>query len=86
MINKLSNEQQTMVFGGSSYCVFDDGKVLVCYTGETSQWVLYDNWDDASAEAKGLGNGGIGTFTPRRPKDRLFAKMRQDIELDECVA
>lgn len=53
MSEKLNKEQQKMVSGGSRFWVFDDGKVLVCYTGEFGAnvepvWRLYDSMDKAN--------------------------------------
>ena len=90
MIKKLNNEQQTMVSGGGSYCKFDDGTVLICYTGERSIWKLYETEGEAIGDSKLLDPSrmGIGTFTPRQNSSR-FSKIRkfmQDNDFEMCVS
>ena len=63
MIKKLSKEQQAMVSGGSIYCEFPDGIVLVCYIipGSTF-WKLYVNMMDAERDSKTIDGIGIESY------------------------
>lgn len=74
MIEKLNKEQQALVSGGNSYCKFTDGTVLVCITGDISQYLLYGSWGEALQAHR-----SIGSFTPRKP-DGFLHQIRDDIE------
>ena len=81
MIERLNNKQQVIVSGGSSYCEFADGKVLIHYnTGDTSLWALYNSWNEAIVCSKEKDGGrGIGSYTPKA-NSSTFKKMRRLME------
>ena len=80
MKRKLNKTQIEMISGGSSYCIFPDGKVLVCFAGETDNWVLYDSWYKAVTEVNRSHFLGIGSFAPKNASDNTFVKMRKTLE------
>ena len=83
MIEKLNKENLTPISGGGSYCVFPDGKVLVCnswHPGEPDHpfWVLYDDAEAAIKDKQSYLN--FGDLTPIYYKYGNFIAARRVME------
>ena len=81
MIKKLSKEQQSMVSGGSIYCIFPDGMILVCYIIPGSMvWKLYHDPIDAERDSKIIDGVGIESYHYERDPG-AFLPIREYMEL-----